>query len=81
MTKEQVLIEVSTICKELFKEPDLTISPETSPNDLEAWDSMNNLLLIDKIEDKFKIKFSLDDIFNAQNIGDICEIIFVKGSQ
>jgi len=41
---------------------------------------MTNLILIDELEKKFGVTFSLDDIMNAANIGDLCKIIS-KGQQ
>lgn len=75
MINENVLDEVAVICREVFEEPTLEISPSTNAKDVANWDSMTNLLLIDALEKKFGITFSLDDIMNAANIGDLCIII------
>lgn len=69
------LRQVEQICREVFNDPELSIQYQSSANDIEAWDSMTNLFLIDMIEKKMSIKFSLSEILEAQNIGDLCRII------
>lgn len=75
MTNEQVFEEVVAICRETFNNPGLKVEPSTSAKEVENWDSMTNLLLIDALEKKFDMVFSLDDIMDAQNVGDLCKII------
>ena len=72
---DNILQELAAICRTVFNDENLVISSKTSANDIDAWDSMTNLFLIDKIENKFGIKFSLDEILEAQNVGDLCAII------
>jgi len=40
---------------------------------------MTNLFLIDAQEQRFKLKFKLDEIMNAQNVGELCAIIVQRG--
>jgi len=75
MSTENILRRVENICRTVFNDQTLVIENNTSANDIEAWDSITNLFLIDTIEKEFDIKFTLDDIFNARNVGDLCEVI------
>jgi len=70
-----ILQEVASICRDVFNDANLVINSQSSANDIDAWDSMTNLFLIDQIEKKYGIKFSLDEILEAQNVGDLCTII------
>jgi acyl carrier protein len=79
MEKNQILTEVNEICREVFQDPQVQITPETSAKDIANWDSMSNLFLIDAIERKYKFKFTLDEIMNAQNIGQLFDIIAQRG--
>lgn len=80
MTSEKIFDEVAEICRQTFGDATLVVTPETKAKDVENWDSMTNLILIDELEKKFNITFSLDDIMNAANVGDLCKIIS-KGQQ
>jgi acyl carrier protein len=79
MEKNQILAGVNEICREVFHDPQVQITPETSAKDIANWDSMSNLFLIDAIERKYKFKFTLDEIMNAQNIGQLFDIIAERG--
>lgn len=78
MTSEQILNHLSKIFSNVFKNDKIEINLLTSSNDIGDWNSISNLFLIDEIEKAFNIKFSLDDIFNFQTVGDICNVIFSK---
>jgi acyl carrier protein len=81
MSTEQIFNEVSDICKKVFNDNDLIITNDSSADSIDSWDSISNLFFIDTIEQKFSLKFSLDEIMNAQNIGDICAIIDKKSNK
>jgi acyl carrier protein len=79
MNKDQVLVEVNTIFREVFNDPQLQIDLSTSAKDVANWDSMNNLFLIDALEQRFKFKYTLDEMMNAQNVGELIDIIVSRG--
>jgi len=51
------------------------VTDETSQNDIDSWDSLNSLLLIDEIEQEFNIKISIDEIIEINSISDIKRIL------
>lgn len=79
MGQNDVLSRVSEICREVFSEPNLEVTANTTAKDIAGWDSMTNLFLIDAIEQRFGFKFKLDEILNAQNVGELCNIIQERG--
>ena len=79
MNKDQVLVEVNTIFREVFNDPQLQIDLSTAAKDVANWDSMNNLFLIDALEQRFKFKYTLDEMMNAQNVGELIDIIVSRG--
>jgi acyl carrier protein len=74
----ELLIPIQEIFREVFQNPDLIISEETAPSDIPEWDSLTHVLLLSKIEKKFGIKFSLDDMLSFENTGDICRAVMRK---
>jgi acyl carrier protein len=79
MGPNEVLSDVRKICREVFSDPQLEINSGTTAKDVAGWDSMTNLFLIDAIEQRFKFKYTLDEIMNAQNIGELCGIVVQRG--
>ena len=41
---------------------------------------MNNLILISAIEKEFNMSFPLDIIFDAKNVGDLCDYILSQSN-
>lgn len=78
MDKNIVLQEINKVCKRVFRDESLTVTEATAAKDVDGWDSISNLFLIDELEKTFNMKFELDDILNAQNIGDLATVISTR---
>ncbi len=52
-----------------------TITDQTSPNDIEQWDSFNALLLVTELEKNFHVSFSLEEVVAVKKVGDIKTIL------
>jgi Acyl carrier protein len=57
------------------------INDETSPENLEEWDSFNFYVLLDEIENEFNIKFDLDETLDIKKIGDLKKILTKHGGK
>ena len=55
------------------------INDETSSEKLEEWDSFNFYVLLDEIENKFNIKFDLDETLEIKKIGDFKNLLSKHG--
>ena len=55
------------------------INEETSPENLEEWDSLNFYVLLDEIENEFDMKFDLDETLEIKKVGDIKKIFTKQG--
>ena len=55
------------------------INEETSPENLEEWDSFNFYVLLDEIENEFDMKFDLDETLQIKKVGDIKKIFTKQG--
>ena len=42
--------------------------------EIEGWDSIHQLMIVSGLEEKYKIHFSEDDVFDMVSIGSIIEI-------
>ena len=55
------------------------IDDETSPENLEEWDSFNFYVLLDEVENEFNIKFDLDETLEIKKVGDFRKIFEKHG--
>jgi acyl carrier protein len=51
---------------------------KSTAKDIKNWDSLAQVALIISIERKFKLKFSVKEVDNLKNIGDMVNLIMVK---
>ena len=70
-----ILVELNDVFKQVFKNEELEISEQTTSEDIERWDSLNNMILVVMIEDHFNIRFDLDEVQNLKNVGDLCACV------
>ena len=47
-------------------------------NDVDGWDSVTNVMIIDEIEKQFGVSFKLRDIIKMKNVGDLCNKVLEK---
>ena len=73
-----LLEQVNEIFKEVLENATLQINLETSAQDIENWDSLNHVMLIAAIENKYNISFELDEMINFKNVGDILTAVQSK---
>ena len=50
--------------------PESEINDQSSPENIESWDSLSLYMLIDDIETEFNVKFILEEILEIKNVGD-----------
>ena len=67
------------IISRVFNVDNSKINDETSPENLEEWDSFNFYVLLDEIENEFNVKFDLDETLEIKKIGDFKKIFQKHG--
>ncbi len=79
MLHDEVLKRLNEIFCEVFDDESITISDDTTANDIDEWDSLMHITLVSEIEDAFDIRFEMKAIATMKNVGEmvdlICEII------
>ncbi len=67
--------KVKEIVSETFKISRADILMGMTPDDIELWDSLGQLMLINNLEKGFNVIFELDEIFEIISIADIVSIL------
>ena len=68
--------EVATnVFRETLDLDDLVLTPQLTARDVEGWDSLNHILLVVAVEQRFGIKFSTGEIDGLENVGQFIELI------
>ena len=63
--------DVNAIVAKVFLIPESEVNDQSSPENIESWDSFNGLVLVDELETHFKVKFTISEITDVKNVADI----------
>lgn len=66
------------IVADTFKIKEEDVKDSLSSKDIPNWDSMNYLLFIAELEKEFDVSFSMDEVLNAQTLGEIRTFLSIK---
>ena len=77
MEREEVRKLLSGIFEVVLNQPVL-LTDDMTPDDIDNWDSLTNMTIINEIESQWGIKFKLRDIIRMKNVGDIIDTIIKK---
>ena len=78
MSREEVLSKVNAIFIDAFDREDLVICFETTASDVDGWDSLMQMNLIEMIEDEFNVRFGMDEVVGMENVGAMIDIILSR---
>lgn len=75
MERNEVLAKVTETLRDEFEDDELEVTYETKAADVEEWDSLAHLSLIHEIEKEFKIRFTMGEIQESQNVGELIDAL------
>ena len=78
---DDVINSCLEIFRTVFSDPQLSVNATTSASDIADWDSLAQIRLLMAMEQTFEIQFSLDEVQDLQNVGEIVELILAKVNQ
>jgi len=75
MDREEVLRTLTEIAIDVFDVDGLELADETTADDIEEWDSLTHLSLINEVEMEYGFKFTMAEIQQLKNVGDLVDTI------
>ena len=78
MTKSEIWDAVTKVFRDTLDLDDLVLTPATTAKDVEGWDSLNHILLVVAVEQKFGMKFNTGEIDALENVGQFIDLIESK---
>ena len=77
MTEKDIYKKLEEIFEEVFDEK-VSITAETTAEDVEDWDSLSHITLISAVEDAFNVKFKMKEVSAMKNVGELVSIILER---
>src|ERR1700730_18535468 len=78
MKPTEVYEKLTAIFRDVFDEDDLSLTPETTADDVDGWDSLTHIRLVLAVSKAFGVKFSASEIGNLKNVGEFATLIEKK---
>jgi acyl carrier protein len=73
-----VFEQVRAVAADVFQVPTERITPDSSPEVLESWDSVQHLNLVLALEQEFGIQFEPEEMDRMKTVGSIAELVQSK---
>ncbi len=75
MDMREIFTRLNRVFQEVFDDRTIRVSPETTADDIEDWDSLEHITLISAVEREFRMKFKMGEISSMRNVGEMAQII------
>jgi acyl carrier protein len=75
MNRSEVMDKIVQIFKKVFDDEELIVSSNTCAEDIEDWDSLEQINLILNMEKTFSLKFNVSEVAQLNNVGEMVDLI------
>ena len=75
METKAIYPRLNRVFKDVFDDDTIHITPRTTADDIDDWDSLEHITLISAVERTFKMKFRMSEISSMKNVGEMVRII------
>lgn len=74
----EIYERLDDIFRDVFDDDSLSVNPNTTAADIEDWDSLSHITLMAAVEDEFRMKFSMKEVVEMKNVGEMVSIIAAR---
>jgi acyl carrier protein len=75
MDAKVLFTRLNRVFQDVFDDDSIRITPKTTANDIDDWDSLEHITLISAVEREFGMKFKMGEISSMKNVGEMAQII------
>jgi acyl carrier protein len=70
-----IISKIEPTFQQVFNDPEIKLTRETTASDIKSWDSLNHIRLIISLEMELGITFDSDQVSELTNVGDLVDYI------
>lgn len=78
MDKKEISKKLDVIIASIVNHHNYTFSEKLKPEDISAWDSLANAMILTAIENEIGIKFKFSEMIAWHNMGQLVDLILKK---
>ncbi|MCI5652442.1 MAG: acyl carrier protein [Ruminococcus bromii] len=75
MDTREIFTRLNRVFQDVFDDDSIRVTPNTTADDIEDWDSLEHITLISAVEREFRMKFKMGEISSMKNVGEMASII------
>ena len=75
MDTREIFTRLNRVFQDVFDDDSISVTPNTTADDIEDWDSLEHITLISAVEREFRMKFKMGEISSMKNVGEMASII------
>ena len=76
--KRKFFERLDRVFQDVFDDDTIHVTPKTTADDIEDWDSLEHITLISAVEREFRMKFKMGEISSMKNVGEMASIIAAR---
>ena len=81
MDRQEVFKRINEIFQDVFDDDELVVTDETCADDVEEWDSLRHITLVSAVERAFGVKFSMKEVLEMKNVGEMADILVERATK
>lgn len=78
MTRAEIMNGLTEIFKDVFEDDSLVLTEETNANDIDDWDSLMHITILQAVQGEFNVEFGIDEITSMKNVGEMIDLVESK---
>jgi len=78
MTDPELYAGLNEIFRQVLGDDTIDVTPTTTADDIDGWDSMNHIFIVVEIEKRFGIKFQAAEMEELKNVAELAGLVREK---
>ena len=78
MERKEIFEKLTVIFRDVMDNDEIVLEENTTAEDIEEWDSLAHVQLIEKIQEVFGVKFSAKEMNSWEDVGEFVDSIQIK---
>lgn len=75
MDREEIYERLNDVFRDVFDDDSISVNDDTTADDIDGWDSLIHITLVEAVEDEFDIRFDMKTVVKMKNVGEMVDYI------
>ena len=81
MNRTELKERLNEVFRDVFDDSRIIVNENTTSDDIEDWDSLEHINLIEAVEQEFHMQFQMKEVSGMKNVGEMAEIVASRASE